>query len=98
MTIEFRIPIKMISFLNNEFKNTPDIKLTYDGGNKTIVFDTPMTGDNGFVSLPINTNVYKTVIMVEIKISGSGAINSLEYPYCPRTPTTTISIKKCGPT
>jgi len=75
----------------------PEIKITYDVG-KTADIVAPTTGENGFVSFPFNTNLYKKVTMVDIKFDASSAINSLEYPYCPQTPKPQISIKKyAGP-
>jgi len=99
ITFQFREPIdyiKLISLLDVD-EGSPDIKLTYDAG-KTNIFDTPVTGNNGFLSFPFNTFTYKKVTSIEIKYFGSGSINSLVYPYCPQTPTPKIAIKKfAGP-
>jgi len=79
ITFEFREPvefIKLISLLDTKSGNTPEIKITYDGGNKTMIMKTPPTGDNGFVSIPFDTNIYRKVTMLDIKILSAGTINS----------------------
>jgi len=100
ITFEFREPveyIKLISFLNNEaVLLTPDITLTYDGGKRT-VFSAPYTGENRLASVLLNRDPsHKRVTMVEVENFGSGAIDSLEYPYCAQTPKPLTSIKKYG--
>jgi len=100
MTFDFREPIefiKTISFLNIERSDTPDITIFYEG-TKTTVIDAPFTDKNGFVSIPFKTSLYKLVSRIEVKIFNSGVVTSLEYPYCAKTPTTAISVKKyAGP-
>jgi len=52
--------IKLISLLDVDEVNTLAIKVTYNGG-ATVVINTPIAGDNGFVSLPIDANLYERV-------------------------------------
>lgn len=99
ITITFRepVPLALTSLLDIDEGNTPDITLTYDGGQQ-VTFDTLATGDNGLYPLNIDTDIYKDVTMVDIKYWGSGSINSLVYRYCPETPTPEIQILKfAGP-
>jgi len=100
ITLEFRLPIesiRKISFLDIDGLLTPDLNITYDGG-KTVVLDTPATGENGYLSLPLDSKVYRDVTMIDIKTFGAGAFKSLEYQYCPRKPKTRLLLKKyAGP-
>jgi len=102
LTFEFCEPIEFVKLITlfNVKKGpvTPDVKVIFDGG-KTIAIDMPDMGGNGVYALPFKTDLYQKVTRVEVRVEGSsGAISSLEYPYCARTPTTTISVKKyAGP-
>jgi len=100
ITFDFREPtpfLEMLSILDIDEAPTPKIKVTYAGG-MTYSESTAVTGENGFLEVPFNTAIIQNVTRVEIFYSGSGSINSLEYPYCPQTPIPVIAIKKyAGP-
>jgi len=63
-------------------------------GLKYIVVYPPDTGVNGLYTLPFKTDEMKRVREIRMFINSPGAVVSLEYPYCAKTPTTNISVKK----
>jgi len=100
VTFEFREPvefIKAMSFNNLKGPNTQDVTVFYGEG-KNINIYTPDTGVNGAYTLPFRTSLYNNVTRIEFRTLGGGAISSLQYPYCAKTPKPQISIKKyAGP-
>lgn len=75
----------------------PHVEIGLESGEWTVI-SAPDSGTNGIYTLPFKTGLYPRVKILFVHMAHQGAVSSIEYPYCAKTPTTKISLKKyAGP-
>lgn len=95
---EFRQPIDFVKALTVlDMKNKPHlpwVELYFNNGASVTRIDIPDTGSNGVYTLPFRTSLYMNVTAMAVHYANQGAVGSMEYPYCAKTPASKISLKK----